>query len=51
MTEASGNESNHCAAMAAEWMLGEQVAGSDRATLLSSRLIILWGMNPAERLQ
>ncbi|NLE45327.1 MAG: molybdopterin-dependent oxidoreductase [Chloroflexi bacterium] len=48
VSEASGNESNHCAEMAAQWMLGGVVPGSDRATLLDARLIILWAMNPAE---
>lgn len=48
VTETTGNMSNHCASIAAEWMLGERVPGSDRATLLDARLILLWGMNPAE---
>jgi anaerobic dimethyl sulfoxide reductase subunit A len=48
VTQTSGNMSNHCASVAAEWMLGERISGSDRATLLDSRLILLWGMNPAE---
>ena len=48
VTEASGNESYHCAEVAARWMLGDVIPGSDRATLLHARLIILWGMNPAE---
>jgi anaerobic dimethyl sulfoxide reductase subunit A len=48
VTQTGGNMSNHCASIAAEWMLGERVSGSDRATLLDSRLILLWGMNPAE---
>ena len=43
-----GNQSNHCASIAATWMLGEVISGSDRANLLNSRLILLWGMNPAE---
>lgn len=47
-TDARGNESNYNASMAATWMLGERINGSDRATLLDSRLILLWGMNPAE---
>ena len=47
-TEASGNQSFYCAEMAATWMLGGVVPGSDRATLLDSNLIVLWGMNPAE---
>jgi len=45
---AAGNESNYNASMAAHWMLGGGVPASDRATLLDSRLILLWGMNPAE---
>ncbi len=48
VTETSGNMSNHCATIAAHWMLGMPVPGSDRATLLDARLIVLWGMNPAE---
>ena len=48
VTETSGNASNYCACKAAQWMLGGVLPGSDRATLLDSRLIILWGMNPAE---
>ena len=48
VTETTGNMSNHCASIAAEWVLGERVSGSDRATLLDARLILLWGMNPAE---
>jgi anaerobic dimethyl sulfoxide reductase subunit A len=45
---AEGNESNYNASMAANWMLGGFVPGSDRATLLDAKLILLWGMNPAE---
>jgi anaerobic dimethyl sulfoxide reductase subunit A len=48
VTQVSGNMSNHCATIAARWMLGERVPGSDRATLCDARLIILWGNNPAE---
>jgi len=48
VTETSGNQSYHCAEVAAQWMLGGVVPGCDRATLLDSRLIVLWGMNPAE---
>ncbi len=43
-----GNMSNHCARMAATWMLGGAAQSSDRAALLDSRLILLWGNNPAE---
>jgi len=45
---AAGNESNYNASMAAHWMLGGTVPANDRATVLDSRLILLWGMNPAE---
>jgi anaerobic dimethyl sulfoxide reductase subunit A len=48
VTAVSGNMSNHCASIAARWMLGGLISGSDRATLCDSRLIILWGNNPAE---
>jgi anaerobic dimethyl sulfoxide reductase subunit A len=48
VSETSGNMSNHCVSVAADWMLGRRLPGSDRATLLDSRLIILWGHNPAE---
>jgi anaerobic dimethyl sulfoxide reductase subunit A len=48
VTATAGNMSNHCASIAAQWMLGGRVPGSDRATLRDSRLILLWGMNPAE---
>ena len=48
VTQTVGNASFHCAEIAARWMLGGIVPASDRATLLASRQIILWGMNPAE---
>lgn len=48
VTGMKGGMSYHCAATAADWMFGQAVAGSDRAALLDSRLVILWGMNPAE---
>ena len=48
VTATSGNASFHCSAIAAELMLGQVIPGSDRATLGDARLIILWGMNPAE---
>ena len=48
VTVTAGNMSNHCASIAADWMLGARIAGSDRADLLNSRLILLWGLNPAE---
>ena len=48
VTGMTGGMSEHCAGIAAQWMLGGRVPGSDRATLRDSRLIILWGMNPAE---
>jgi anaerobic dimethyl sulfoxide reductase subunit A len=43
-----GNMSTHCVSIAAQWMLGQRVPGSDRATLRDSLLIVLWGNNPAE---
>jgi len=43
-----GNMSSHAVGLAADWMYGGRVDGSDRATILDSRLIVLWGMNPAE---
>lgn len=43
-----GNASFHCSQIAAEWVLGGPVSASDRATLLDSSFILLWGMNPAE---
>jgi anaerobic dimethyl sulfoxide reductase subunit A len=48
VTATSGNMSNHNVSVAADWMLGGRLPGSDRATLLDARLILLWGMNPAE---
>jgi len=48
VTERTGSMSYHGVEVASEWILGEVVQGSDRATLLDSRLIILWGNNPAE---
>jgi len=48
VTGTTGGMSEHCASVAARWMLGGRVPGSDRATLIDSRLIIMWGMNPAE---
>ncbi|MFH1568093.1 MAG: molybdopterin-dependent oxidoreductase, partial [Gemmatimonadota bacterium] len=48
VTGTFGNASYHCSQVAAEWMLGGAVPASDRAALLDARLIILWGMNPAE---
>lgn len=48
VTETAGNMSNHCVSIAAGWMLGQRLPGSDRATLRDSRLILLWGNNPAE---
>jgi anaerobic dimethyl sulfoxide reductase subunit A len=48
VTDMTGGMSYHCAATAADWMFGQAVPGSDRAVLLDSRLIVLWGMNPAE---
>ena len=48
VTGMTGGMSSHCAGIAARWMLGGTVPGSDRATLRDSRLIVLWGMNPVE---
>ena len=47
-THTVGNMSSHCAGLASSWLYGESVEASDRATLLDSRLIVLWSMNPAE---
>ena len=43
-----GNMSNHSVRLVADWMYGGMVDSSDRATLLDSRLIVLWAMNPVE---
>jgi len=48
VTEISGNMSVHNTIMVQRWMLGRHLPGSDRATILNSRLILLWGHNPAE---
>ncbi len=48
VTETAGSFSDHSVKVASQCMFGEVIAGSDRATLLDSRLIIPWGMNPAE---
>lgn len=48
VTQRTGSMSYHGVEVASKWMLGGVVQGSDRATLLDSRLIILWGNNPAE---
>jgi anaerobic dimethyl sulfoxide reductase subunit A len=48
VTERTGSMSYHGVEEASKWMLGEVMHGSDRATLLDSKLIILWGNNPAE---
>ena len=48
VTVSTGGMSFHCIVVASNWMLGEVVESSDRATLLDSRLIIMWGNNPAE---
>ncbi len=48
VTEASGNESFYCTEMVSNWMFGCLPDGSDRMTLLDSKLIIMWAMNPAE---
>ncbi len=43
-----GNPSSWCAGVANQWMLGGVSDSIHSSTLLESRLIILWGMNPAE---
>ena len=48
VTQRTGNMSYHGVVNAMKWMLGEIILSSDKATLLDSRLIILWGNNPAE---
>jgi anaerobic dimethyl sulfoxide reductase subunit A len=48
VTENTYKMSCGCSATAAQWMLGGAPQASDRATLCDSRLILLWGMNPAE---
>ncbi len=48
VTEVSGNMSVHNMIMVQRWMLGRHLPGSDRATILNSHLILLWGHNPAE---
>ena len=48
VTGLAGNMSAHSMGLVADWMYGGTVDGSDRATLLDSRLIVLWAMNPAE---
>jgi len=48
VTENTRKMSCSCSETAAQWMLGGAPQASDRATLCDSRLIVLWGMNPAE---
>ena len=48
VTGLAGNMSTHAVGLAANWMYGGAVDASDRATLLDARLLVLWGMNPAE---
>ena len=48
VTENTRKMSCSCSQTAAQWMLGGVSPASDRATLCDSRLIVLWGMNPAE---
>ena len=48
VTGTHGNPSSWCAGIANEWMLGRAGDAIYSLTLLESRLIILWGMNPAE---
>ena len=48
VTATYGNMSMWCAQIANQWMLGDTDDSIDIATLLESRLIVLWAMNPAE---
>lgn len=48
VTGTVGNPSSWCAGVAAQWMMGGTSSNIYAAELLESRLIILWGMNPAE---
>jgi anaerobic dimethyl sulfoxide reductase subunit A len=48
VTGTHGNPSSWCAGIADNWMLGRAGASIHSGELLESRLIILWGMNPAE---
>jgi anaerobic dimethyl sulfoxide reductase subunit A len=48
ITGLGGNMSFHSVGLAENWMYGGTVDASDRATLQESRLIVLWGNNPAE---
>ena len=48
VTGTHGDPSSWCAGVADRWMLGDAGGSINSAELLESRLIILWGMNPAE---
>ena len=48
VTTTYGSLSTWCADIANQWMLGRTDDSIDIATLLESRLIVLWAMNPAE---
>ena len=48
ITGTFGGMSMACAQIVNEWMLGGAWDHLDVSTLLESRLIVLWGMNPAE---
>jgi len=48
VTGTHGNTSYWCANIANSWMLGGVDTSIHSSTVLESRLIILWGMNPAE---
>ena len=48
ITDTQGNPSSWCAGIADNWMLGGGGGSINSSELLESRLIILWGMNPAE---
>jgi len=44
----AGNMSTHCVSLASTWIYGNRIGSADRSDLCNSKLIILWGMNPAE---
>ena len=48
VSETAGNMSNHGVSVAADWMLGGRLPGSDRATLLDRRRLPEGGAGPAE---
>ena len=48
VTGTSGNMSSWCTGIANQWMFGGTSLDVPTSTLTQSRLILLWGMNPAE---